>query len=107
MRRNINHVVLPVDFTSIEDVELVVEQLQTFVKRLIPIRFGIVPMIHSDAAVEQAKIVYHLLETYGLGSVMSYLDIVSASASFFGRLLMTISSVFQEQKKGYRTEKQL
>lgn len=73
VRRDIHNVVIPLDLTDLKDTELVVESLQTFVKRGIPIRFGIVPSINSEAAVQQAMIVYHILDTYGLGAVISYL----------------------------------
>lgn len=53
---------------------MLTETLQTFVKRAIPIRFGIVPSINSDAAADQAVIVYHLLDVYGLSAVLSYLS---------------------------------
>lgn len=52
---------------------MLIETMQTFVKRAIPIRFGIVPSINSDAAADQAIIVYHLLDVYGLSAVLSYL----------------------------------
>lgn len=74
IRRNIHNVVLPVDLSDLQDIELVVEQLLAFVKRVIPVRFGLVPMTHSVPAAEQAKIVCHLLETYGLSAVISYLE---------------------------------
>ena len=68
---------MPLDLTDVKDVELVVESLQQFVKRKVPIRFGVVPIVESSAAVEQAKIIYHLLDTYGLGAVIAYLEAVS------------------------------
>ena len=74
IRRNIHNVVLPVDLSDLKDMELVVEHMLAFVKRLIPVRFGLVPVTHSEAATEQAKVVYHLLETYGLGVVITYLE---------------------------------
>ena len=53
------------------------ESLQTFVKRKIPIRFGIVPLTNSEAALNQAKVVYHLQNAYGLGAVIAYIEAVS------------------------------
>lgn len=73
VRRDIHNVVIPLDLTDLKDIELLVESLQTFVKRIIPIRFGIVPSITSEAAAHQAMIVYHLLDAYGLSAVLSYL----------------------------------
>ena len=61
--------------------------LQTFVKRKIPIRFGIVPMTTSAAAIDQAKIVYHLLDTYGLSAVFAYLEAVGCLSDLWFQLL--------------------
>lgn len=74
IRRDLFNVVFPVDLTNVDDIKLVVKQLQDFVKRKLPVRFGILPLAFTEASERQAKVVYHLLETYGLGSVMSYLD---------------------------------
>ena len=77
VRRDIHNVILPLDLSDVKDVELLVESLQTFVKRKIPIRFGIVPLTASEAATDQAKVAYHLLDTYGLSTVLAYLEAVS------------------------------
>lgn len=64
---------------------MLIETLQAFVKRAIPIRFGIVPSINSDAAADQAVIVYHLLDVYGLSAVLSYLsEVCPLSRPSFG-----------------------
>ena len=76
LRRDIHNVVIPVDLSDIKDIELVAEGMQQFVKRKIPVRFGLVPVVDSVAAVEQAKIVHHLLETYGLSAMFNYLSAV-------------------------------
>lgn len=74
VRRDLHNLVIPVDFSDRADVLLVTEGLQSYVKRMIPIRFGLVPVGDSEAAEQQARIVYHLLETYGLGAVLQYLQ---------------------------------
>lgn len=68
---------MPLDFTDLKDMELLVETLQAFVKRQIPVRFGVVPMGSTSESIKQAKVVYHLLETYGLSSIFTYLTEVS------------------------------
>jgi UDP-glucose:glycoprotein glucosyltransferase len=45
-----------------------------FVKRKLTIRIGIVPITKTAKAAQQAAVVYHLLETYGLSSVFAYLE---------------------------------
>lgn len=74
LRRDVHNVVIPLDLTNLQDNELLVETLQMLVKRQIPIRFGIVPILKSESAVRQAGIVYHLLDAYGLGTVVAYLE---------------------------------
>ena len=70
---------MPLDLTDLQDTELLVETLQSFVKRKVPIRFGIVPVVKSPAATEQTKIIYHLLDTYGLATVLGYLEMASST----------------------------
>lgn len=45
-------------------------------KRSVPIQFGLAPVVTSAAAAEQARVVYYLLDSYGLASVISYLEAV-------------------------------
>lgn len=87
---NIFHSVFAVDLTKEDDVFLVVEQLLDFVKRRLPIRFGLVPLASTPEAANQARIVYHLLDTYGLSAVAAYLQssleankIAEANKKFF------------------------
>ncbi len=63
--------------TDIQDVELLVESLQAFVKRNVPIRFGIVPWPNHKDAADQALVIRYLQDTYGLGTVFAYLEAVS------------------------------
>ena len=74
IRKDIFNLVVPVDFTKPEDVKMVTTQLLSFMKRLVPIRFGLVPLTPTGEAIEQAKVVYYLLETHGLAAATSYLE---------------------------------
>ena len=80
MRKDIHNVVLPIDFSSVEDITIVVQNIQMFVKRSIPIRFGLVPTGISDAARRQAAVMDYLTETYGLSAALTYLQKVSRSS---------------------------
>lgn len=77
VRRDIHNVVIPVNLADAKDIEMLVETLQGFVKRKIPIRFGIVPLTNSELAINQAKIFYHMVEAYGLGVALAYVESVS------------------------------
>ena len=74
VRRDCFNLVLPIDFTSSEDVRLVADTFLSFVKRKLTIRIGLVPTTSTPAGAEQARVIYHLLETYGLSSVFAYLE---------------------------------
>ncbi|KAI0127833.1 UDP-glucose:glycoprotein glucosyltransferase [Xylariales sp. AK1849] len=74
IRKDLFNLIVPVDFSNAEDLFLIVEQLRGFIKRLLPIRFGLVPLTSTKESEHQAKIVYHLLENYGLAALMSYLE---------------------------------
>ena len=77
VRRNLHNVVIPIAVTDPKDTEILVESLQAFVKRKVPIQFGIVPLVRTRDDRDQAAILYHLLDTYGLSAVLSYLAEVS------------------------------
>lgn len=78
MRKEAHNLVLPIDFADYKDVELVTGNLQNFVKRKVPIRFGLVPVINSEASLQQARTVYHILDSYGLAVTLDYLEKVCA-----------------------------
>ncbi|KAK4548813.1 hypothetical protein LTR36_008586 [Oleoguttula mirabilis] len=73
-RRNIHHLVMPIDFSDYADVGTVVDSLQNFVRRKVPVRFGLVPRSKDSAGVEQAKVVHYLLDRYGLTIALDYLS---------------------------------
>ncbi|KAK8123745.1 UDP-glucose:Glycoprotein Glucosyltransferase [Apiospora kogelbergensis] len=76
VRKDMFNLIVPLDFAKTDDLYVVVEQLQSFIKRLLPVRFGLVPLTPTKEATEQAKIVYYLLENYGLATLMAYLDVL-------------------------------
>ena len=83
VRRDVHNVVVPLDLTNIQDIELLTGALQAFVKRKIPIRFGFVPLVESEAEKGQAAVVYHLLDSYGIGAVLAYLELVRKTFHIF------------------------
>ncbi|KAI9041154.1 putative UDP-glucose:glycoprotein glucosyltransferase [Aspergillus affinis] len=74
VRRNANNIVVPVDLSSLEDLNFVVRTMQAFVQKGIPARFAIVPMASSAGQKSQVKVAHYLQETYGLASLIHYLD---------------------------------
>ncbi|KAI2792495.1 UDP-glucose:glycoprotein glucosyltransferase 1 [Penicillium oxalicum] len=74
VRRDLHNVIFPVDLSNPEDILLVVNQIQTFINRLIPIRFGLVPTPSSPNAISQLKVAHYLYDTFGLEALLHYLQ---------------------------------
>ncbi|KIX00898.1 uncharacterized protein Z518_09963 [Rhinocladiella mackenziei CBS 650.93] len=79
LARDIHNLIVPVDMTDIKDIELVATSLQSLVRRLVPIRIAIIPTGTGETANLYSKLAYHILDTYGLSSLMAFFsDIVSS-----------------------------
>ncbi|KAH8592371.1 UDP-glucose:glycoprotein glucosyltransferase-domain-containing protein [Bisporella sp. PMI_857] len=74
VRRDCFNLLVTADLTNLEDVRLVTEVLLSFVKRKLSIRIGFVPVTTTAESTNQATVVYHLLQTYGLSAVFAYLE---------------------------------
>ncbi len=61
---------------------LIADTLLSFVKRALNIRIGLVPLSKTQEGLQQATILYHLLDTYGLQAAMSYLQPPYATGEF-------------------------
>ncbi|EHK97795.1 putative UDP-glucose:glycoprotein glucosyltransferase [Glarea lozoyensis 74030] len=96
VRRDCFNLVLLVDFTSPEDVHLIVEQLRGFVQRKLNIRIGLVPIVQSVHSLEQARVVYYLVDSYGLSTAILYLEKSLAA----GKLSAPSKSVFEAAIEG-------
>jgi UDP-glucose:glycoprotein glucosyltransferase len=88
VRRDAFNAIVPIDFSQPQSAKLVVETIQSVIKRKVPLRWGIVPVPSTPEAEGQAKLIYHLQDAYGLISVIEYLDEVSINAQFCRCLLM-------------------
>jgi UDP-glucose:glycoprotein glucosyltransferase len=65
---------VPVDLSRGAGAKLVVETIQTLIKRKVPFRWGVIPSTASPDGISQAKVIYHLQESYGLIAVIGYLE---------------------------------
>lgn len=81
VRRDVSNVVVPVDLSDPEDMLLVAKTISTFIQRTIPVRFGLVPTTSSPESIAQLKIAHYLQDTYGLGSLVAYLEDVKCPLS--------------------------
>ncbi|KAL9110377.1 MAG: hypothetical protein Q9227_005108 [Pyrenula ochraceoflavens] len=98
VRRDLHNIVIPVDLSSKEDLRLVVDTLQNFVKRKIPARFGIVPSVETPDAILQAKVAYHLLDVYGLGALFAYLEECVSSKRYPSNASVAFSKAIEDRK---------
>jgi UDP-glucose:glycoprotein glucosyltransferase len=85
VRRDAHNIVVPVDLTNAEDMNLVVQTIQVFVKKKIPVRFGLVPTGSSPGSTAQLKVAHYLQRTYGLSSLIQYLEEVCHPKVYFHR----------------------
>ncbi|KAL4888256.1 UDP-glucose:glycoprotein glucosyltransferase-domain-containing protein [Aspergillus ambiguus] len=82
VRRDAHNIVVPVDLTNAEDMNLVVQTIQVFVMKKIPVRFGLVPTGSSPGSAAQLKVAHYLHETFGLSSLIKYLEESTAKNRF-------------------------
>ena len=74
VRRDVHNLIIPVDLAEPKELEMIVDTLQSFVKRTVPVRFGLVPTLKTLESSQQAKLAYHILDSYGLSALFSYFD---------------------------------
>lgn len=68
--------VVPVDLSDPENMMLIAGNLHAFIKRGIPVRFGLVPLSSSPESVAQLKVAHYLFDAYGLDSLVKYFEAV-------------------------------
>ncbi|KAJ6071596.1 hypothetical protein N7499_009610 [Penicillium canescens] len=74
VRRDLHNVVVPVDLSDPENMMLIAGNLHAFIKRGIPVRFGLVPLSSSPESVAQLKVAHYLFDAYGLDSLVKYFE---------------------------------
>ena len=103
VRKDIQNAIVPVDFSDPKAVMMVTDTLSDLIARKVPCRWGIVPITKTKEAAEQARVVYHLQETYGLAAVMQYLHMSLSKKKIGSPHLATFDKVKENRK--VKTEK--
>ncbi|KAJ5095630.1 hypothetical protein NUU61_004986 [Penicillium alfredii] len=80
VKRDLHNVIVPVDLSKPEDMMVVSRQIYTIIQRMIPVRFGLVPTTSSPESIAQLKVAHYLHETYGLASLVQYLQEAASSS---------------------------
>jgi UDP-glucose:glycoprotein glucosyltransferase len=83
IRKNVHHLVIPLDFTSKEDLTFIYHNLREFVDKKIALRFGLVPLTKSRNSETQAMVFYYLRETYGLQTALKYIGTMIEKDNIF------------------------
>ncbi|QDS71787.1 hypothetical protein FKW77_009373 [Venturia effusa] len=98
VRKDIHNAIIPIDFSDPTSVHRATETVQDFVKRKIPIRFGLVPITTTEGAAKQAQVVYHILDSYGLGALMQYLEASLAAKKTASPHEATFKTIIEKRK---------
>lgn len=82
LRKNLHNLVIPVDFTSKDDLSLISRNIRIYIQRKIALRFGLVPLTKTPESADQAKVVYYLTDRYGVEAALEYIAAVLENNSF-------------------------
>ena len=98
VRRDIHNLIIPVDFADHKELETIVETIQSLIRRTVPVRFGLVPIFPTSESVNQAKVAYHILDTYGLSTLFSYFTTRLAPKAFSGNAGNSFATTVKDRK---------
>jgi UDP-glucose:glycoprotein glucosyltransferase len=77
--RDIHNLIVPIDMANPKDIELAATALQNLVRRSVPIRIALVPSGTGETADVYSKLSYHILDTYGLATLMAFFSDVTSN----------------------------
>lgn len=102
--RDLHNVIVPVDLSKSEDILLILQQLYTFIKRGIPVRFGLVPTAESPESIAQLKVAHYLQDAFGLSAFIQYLEEVryQISSNVMLDTNVDLFSLLQNRRQGIR-----
>lgn len=105
VRRDIHTLIVPIDFNNIHDLSIIVNTLQSLVKRSFPVRMGLVPVGTNEASIQAAKLSYHIFGTYGIGPLLQFYQNIVVSKGGVSSMASTFDSTIQSftAKEGKET----
>ncbi|CAG8144198.1 unnamed protein product [Penicillium nalgiovense] len=94
--RDLHNVVVSVDSSNPEHMMLAAGNLHAFIKRGIPVRFGLVPTTSSPESIAQLKVAHYLFDAYGIESLVQYFEEFASK----GKVGFPDKSCFQSATRG-------
>ncbi|CAP81259.1 hypothetical protein E8E15_008571 [Penicillium rubens] len=94
--RDLHNVVVSMDFSNPEHMMLAAGNLHAFIKRGIPVRFGLVPTTSSPESIAQLKVAHYLFDAYGIDSLVQYFEELASK----GKMGFPDKSCFQSATRG-------
>ena len=102
VRRDIHNLIFPVDLANPKDLTLIVETLQNFVKRQVPVRIGLVPTMATPFALRNAQAAYHIFDAYGLSALMQFLQsLTTLKTSSAAEASFSVAIADRELRQGH------
>jgi UDP-glucose:glycoprotein glucosyltransferase len=76
VQKNVHHAIFVLDLANRDDLDRLVQEIASLIKRQLPIRFGIVLVSpEGDTTSEHlTKVFYHLVDTYGRATAMAFAE---------------------------------
>jgi UDP-glucose:glycoprotein glucosyltransferase len=96
--RDIHNIIVPFNVESSKDISLVVTNLQSLVTRKVPVRIGLIPIGDSPLAQTYARLSYHLLDTYGLATLLAFYEDLAKSDQLSTSPSKLFASVTKDRK---------
>lgn len=118
---NIFNLVCPIDLADSEDIQFL-GQIISLMRRGIPVRFGIVPLVLSEDAIRRVKITYELATKFGPDALIDYvrillkqtddgpidqqvLDVIKHHSELLETPAVSIETIVEDEGLGQRVQK--
>ncbi|RHZ48670.1 hypothetical protein Glove_543g38 [Diversispora epigaea] len=79
IRKNIFSILFILDFLSPDNLDIITDQVKTFISRNIPLRFGLIPLFSKDQpdAIAISRIFYYIVDQFDSSIVMKFFEMIS------------------------------
>ncbi|KAI0042052.1 glycosyltransferase family 24 protein [Auriscalpium vulgare] len=98
IKLNLFHTILAMDLSKTDSLQFLTNTVTMVISRLFPVRFGLVPLLETDASAKAAKLFYYTVENYGRSKTVElFKQIAELPTSINGRVdLVGARALFEE-----------